>query len=60
MLATLAAYQAGMPGIDFGFIRSRGKEFDGYVTAIQDGIKEDYSRVEQIIERALRRAQRSV
>ena len=59
LLATLAAYQAGMPGIDFGFIRSRGKEFDSYITAIQDGIKEDYSRMEQIMERALRWAQRS-
>jgi len=60
LLATLSAYQAGMPGIDFGFIGSRGKEFDNYVTAIHDGIGEDYSRMEQIVVRALRRAQRSV
>jgi hypothetical protein len=59
LLATLGAYQAGMPGIDFGFIRSRGKEFDNYVAAIQDGINEDYGRMEQIVKRALARAKRS-
>jgi hypothetical protein len=48
-----------MPGIDFGFIRSRGKEFDNYVAAIQDGINEDYGRMEQIVKRALARAKRS-
>jgi len=58
LLATLSAYQAGFPGIDFGFIGSRGKEFDNYVAAIQDGIREDYSRMEKIVARALRRAQR--
>jgi cell filamentation protein len=60
LLATLSAYQAGVPGIDFGFIRSRGKEFDNYVAAIQHGIREDYSRMEQIVLRALERAQRSM
>ena len=54
LLATLSAYQAGLPGIDFGFIGSRGKEFDNYVTAIQDGIREDYGRRGQIVVRALR------
>lgn len=60
LLATLAAYQAGLPGIDFGFIGSRGKDYDMYVAAIQAGINEEYSRMQEIIERALTRAQRSV
>ncbi len=47
--ATLAAYEAGMPGNHFGFIRRRGKEFESYIIAIQDDIKKDYSRMEQII-----------
>ena len=33
LLATLMAYQAGLPGIDFGFIGSRGKQFVAYVGA---------------------------
>ncbi|MEK9136608.1 MAG: Fic family protein, partial [Bacteroidota bacterium] len=38
LLATLMSYQAGMPGLDFGFIGSRGKEFDQYIAAIQAGL----------------------
>jgi len=59
LLATLAASQAGLPGIDFGFIGSRGKEYDMYVAAIQAGINEEYSWMQQIKERALTRAQGS-
>ena len=29
LLATLMAHQAGSPGIDFSFIGSRGREFEG-------------------------------
>jgi hypothetical protein len=36
------AYQAGQPGIDFGFIGGRGKEFQGYVSAIQAGMRQAY------------------
>jgi hypothetical protein len=39
--ATLSAYQAGLPGIDFGFIRSHEKKLDFSVRAIQEGIKEE-------------------
>jgi hypothetical protein len=39
----LPAYQAGLPGIDFGFIRGREKEFDFSVRAIQEGIKEEHA-----------------
>ncbi len=60
LLATLSAYQAGMPGIDFSFIRGRGKEFDRYVRAIQLGIKQEYGLMQEIIERALRLAQQSM
>jgi len=36
LMATLMAYQAGLPGIDFGFIKSRGKEFkrNSYFTVV--------------------------
>lgn len=58
LLATLSAYQAGMPGIDFGFIKSRGKEFDGYVHAIHAALDADYRPMQAIIKRGLRLAQR--
>lgn len=41
LLATFMAYQAGQPGIDFGFIGSRGKQFDRYVAAIHAGLNGD-------------------
>jgi cell filamentation protein len=44
LLATLMAYQAGLPGIDFGFIGSRGKQFEAYVGAIQAGVEGVASR----------------
>ncbi len=53
LLATMMAYQAGMPGIDFGFIGSRGKEFDGYVGAVQAGLKDNYAPMTAIVLRAL-------
>jgi len=58
LLATLMAYQAGMPGIDFWFIGSRGKEFQGYVRAIQHAIHTNYKPMQSIVERGLRRALR--
>ena len=58
LLATLMAYQAGMAGLDFGFIGSRGKEFDGYVSAIHAGLKENYRPMAAIMKRALTRALR--
>lgn len=58
LVATLMAYQAGLPGIDFGFIGGRGKEFEKYVGAIQEGVKGNYDPMKEIILRALRRAAR--
>jgi cell filamentation protein len=58
LLATLMAYQAGEPGIDFGFIGSRGKEFDRYVKAIQAGVGRDYREMRRLVLKALQRAQR--
>jgi cell filamentation protein len=56
LLATMMAYQAGMPGIDFGFIGSRGKEFDGYVGAVQAGLDDNDAPMTAIVLRALKRA----
>ena len=58
LLATLLAYQAGLPGIDFGFIGSRGKQFVAYVGAIQAGLDRDYRQMRDIVLKALRRGQR--
>jgi cell filamentation protein len=56
LLATMMAYQAGMPGIDFGFIGARGKEFDRYVGAVQAGLDDNYAPMTAIVLRALKRA----
>lgn len=53
LLATLMAYQAGLAGLDFSFIKSRGKEFDRYVAAIHAGLDADYAPMEEIIMRAI-------
>jgi cell filamentation protein len=58
LLATLMAYQAGMPGLDFGFIGSRGGEFDRYVAAIHAGLSENYRPMATIMRRAITRALR--
>jgi cell filamentation protein len=58
LLATLMAYQAGQPGLDFGFIGSRGKQFVAYVGAIQAGLDRDYRHMRQLVLKALRRGQR--
>jgi cell filamentation protein len=58
LLATLMAYQAGLPGIDFSFIGSRGKEFDRYIKAIQLGLNRDYALMQEIVLQALKRALR--
>lgn len=58
LLASLMAYQAGLPGIDFSFIKSRGKELEGYVSAIQRGVKKDYAPMARIVLRALHTALR--
>jgi cell filamentation protein len=58
LVAALMAYQAGQPGVDFGFIGGRGKEFQGYVSAIQAGLRQVYDPMIGIVLRALRRAAR--
>lgn len=58
LVASLMAYQAGQPGIDFGFIGGRGKEFERYVGAIQEGVKNNYHPMTKIVLRALRQAAR--
>jgi cell filamentation protein len=60
LLATLMAYQAGQPGIDFGFVGSRGKQFERYVKAVQAGLSSDYRQMRELVLRALRRGQRLV
>ena len=54
------AYQAGQPGIDFGFIGSRGKQFDRYVAAIHAGLNRDYEPMTGIMLEALERAKKLV
>lgn len=58
LLATFMAYQADQPGIDFGFIGSKGKQFDRYVAAIQAGLGRDYRPMSEIVLKALERGQR--
>lgn len=58
LVATLMAYQAGLPGMDFGFVRSRGREFDLYAAAVQAALSGDLKPMEGIVLRALRRALR--
>ncbi len=57
LLATLMAYQADLKGIDFGFIGSKGKNFDRYIKAIHAGVNRDYRLMQEIILEALRRAE---
>ena len=58
LLATIMAYQAGLPGIDFGFIGGRGKEYDRYTAAVRAGVRNDYAPMTAIVLRALTRALR--
>jgi cell filamentation protein len=58
LLATLMAYQADLPGLDFGFIGSRGKTFNQYVAAIQAGLDHNYDAMTGIILKTIKRALR--
>lgn len=58
LLATLMAYQAGLPGIDFGFVKSRGREFSLYAAAVQSALSGNLRPMEGIVLRALQRALR--
>lgn len=60
LLATLMAYQAGLAGLDFGFIGGRGKEFDRYVASIHAGLEENYKPMTAIMMRAISGALRRI
>lgn len=53
LLLSLIAQQAQYAGVDFGFIKDRGKEFKRYIAAIQFGMKGNYTLMQQIVEQAL-------
>ncbi len=55
LLLTLIAQQAQYAGIDFGFIKEKGKEYKDYIGAIQNGMQGNYNPMKEIIERALSR-----
>jgi cell filamentation protein len=54
LLATLMSYQAGFPGLDLSFIRSRGEQYKKYVQAVQAGLDENYEPMLAIILKALK------
>ena len=58
LLATLMTYQVGMPGLDFGFIGGRGREFNRYVAAIQAALNDNYRPMTAIMKRGLTRVLR--
>lgn len=60
LLANLMAYQAGLPGLDFSFIGSKGKSFNQYVKAIQAGLDRNYGAMEEIILKAIKFALKRV
>jgi cell filamentation protein len=55
LLLSMIAQQAQYAGMDFGFIKDKGKEYKRYITAIQSGMKGNYELMEEIIEQALSR-----
>ena len=56
LLATVMAYQAGLPGIDMAFIKRRGREFEAYIAAVQEGSSGNCASMTAIVLRGLRRA----
>lgn len=52
LLASLMAYQAGYPTLDFSTIHGEGK--DKYIDAIQDSAAKDYSQLIEIFKRILK------
>ena len=55
LLLSLIAQQAHYAGVDFGFIKDKGKEFKRYIAAIQFGMNGNYTLMQQIVEQALSR-----
>jgi len=56
LLADLMALQAGLPLLDFGFIKGNAKQ--AYYRAIQSGLGKNYKPIKAIIRQALQRALR--
>lgn len=56
LLATVMAYQAGLLGIDLGFIKRRGREFEACIAAMQAGSSGNDASMTAIMLRGLRRA----
>lgn len=56
LLADLMVLQAGLPLLDFGFIKGQAK--NAYYRAIQDGLAKEYKPIKAIIRKALQRALR--
>ncbi len=54
LLATIMSYQAGFPGIDFSFIGGKGKEFNKYIRAVQNGMEKNYALMEDIMKRGIK------
>lgn len=54
LLAILMSYQAGLPGIDFSFIKSKGKEFNRYIQAVQNGMDNNFELMEEIIRKGIK------
>jgi cell filamentation protein len=59
LLISLLAQQAGYSGLDFGFIKSKGRSYTAYISAIHFGVKRDYTPMQKIVRRALERSARS-
>lgn len=54
LLATIMAYQAGLSGLDFSFIKNKGKEFESYISAIHEGMNQNYIPMQKIILKAIK------
>jgi len=54
LFATIMAYQAGLSGLDFSFIKNRGKQFESYISAIHEGMKQNYIPMQKIILKAIK------
>lgn len=57
LLSVLMALQAGLPPLDFGGIR--GKTRQEYFQAVQIAVRRDYTAMEQVFMRVIRRTQRA-
>lgn len=56
LLNTLMAFQAGLPGLDYGGIRGKAKRF--YIAAIHAAMDRNYEPMEQVFRSVIRRSLR--